>query len=144
MYLSISQHDDFRTLLMAFEIPYRAYIAEKIINDYTSSINFETAMKAKKDSLQQYDMQYLRDILPKLCQGNKLSKLYAKFNSAYDPQPIVVNEIEVPMVGQLNLVTFSLTSSFIDLYSIFSGYHDYCLFYKISIIKKTTNTLDKR
>lgn len=127
MYLSISQHDDFRTLLMAFEIPYRAYIAEKIINDYTSSINFETAMKAKKDSLQQYDMQYLRDILPKLCQGNKLSKLYAKFNSAYDPQPIVVNEIEVPMVGQLNLVTFSLTSSFIDLYSIFSGYHDYCL-----------------
>lgn len=48
MYLSISQHDDFRTLLMAFEIPYRAYIAEKIINDYTSSINFRNCNESKK------------------------------------------------------------------------------------------------
>ena len=28
MYLTIKQHDKFRTLLMGFEIPYRAYIAD--------------------------------------------------------------------------------------------------------------------
>ena len=31
MYLTIKQHDMFRTLLMGFEIPYRLYIAEIII-----------------------------------------------------------------------------------------------------------------
>lgn len=30
MYLTIKQHDMFRTLLMGFEIPYRAYIADVI------------------------------------------------------------------------------------------------------------------
>lgn len=119
MYLSAVQHDNFRTLLMSFEIPFRAYIADKIITDYPDNTSFDSTMKAKCQSLQTYDVQYLRDILPKMCSGNKLAKLYDKFISAYDPQPIVINEIEVPMVGQLNLVTFALTSSFIDLYNIF-------------------------
>lgn len=52
MYLSTKQHDDFRTLLMSFEIPFRAYIADKIITDYVDSASFETAMKAKNNSLQ--------------------------------------------------------------------------------------------
>lgn len=52
MYLSTKQHDDFRTLLMSFEIPFRAYIADKIITDYVESASFETAMKAKNNSLQ--------------------------------------------------------------------------------------------
>lgn len=127
MYLSTKQHDDFRTLLMSFEIPFRAYIADKIITDYVDSASFETAMKAKNNSLQPYDIQYLRDILPKICSGNKLNKLYDKFITSYNPTPIVVNDIEVPMVGQLNIVTFALTSTFIDLYNIFSNYTDYCL-----------------
>lgn len=127
MYLSIKQHDDFRTLLMSFEIPFRAYIADKIITDYSDSTSFETVMKAKNNSLQPYDIQYLRDILPKICGGNKLNKLYDKFITSYEPKPIVVNDIEVPMVGQLNVVTFSLTSTFADLYNIFSNYTDYCL-----------------
>lgn len=127
MYLSTKQHDDFRTLLMSFEIPFRAYIADKIITDYVDSASFETAIKAKNNSLQPYDIQYLRDILPKICGGNKLNKLYNKFITSYNPIPIVVNDIEVPMVGQLNIVTFALTSTFIDLYNIFSNYTDYCL-----------------
>ncbi len=127
MYLSTKQHDDFRTLLMSFEIPFRAYIADKIITDYVDSASFETAIKAKNNSLQPYDIQYLRDILPKICGGNKLNKLYNKFITSYNPTPIVVNDIEVPMVGQLNIVTFALTSTFIDLYNIFSNYTDYCL-----------------
>lgn len=127
MYLSAVQHDNFRTLLMSFEIPFRAYIADKIITDYPDNTSFDSTMKAKCQSLQTYDVQYLRDILPKMCSDNKLAKLYDKFISAYDPQPIVINEIEVPMVGQLNLVTFALTSSFIDLYNIFSSYTDYCM-----------------
>lgn len=127
MYLSTKQHDDFRTLLMSFEIPFRAYIADKIITDYVDSASFETAIKAKNNSLQPYDIQYLRDILPKICGGNKLNKLYNKFITSYNPIPIVVNDIEIPMVGQLNIVTFALTSTFIDLYNIFSNYTDYCL-----------------
>ena len=34
MYLTIKQHDMFRTLLMGFEIPYRAYIADVITSRY--------------------------------------------------------------------------------------------------------------
>ena len=43
MYLSINQHDDFRTLPTLFEILFRPYIACKILTDYADKNFFETA-----------------------------------------------------------------------------------------------------
>lgn len=55
MYLSIKQHDLFRTILMGFEIPYRSYIADILISSYPSEGLFEHALTAKKASLRLSD-----------------------------------------------------------------------------------------
>lgn len=47
MYLSIKQHDQFRTLLMGFEIPFRGYIADVLMTHYSSANELETALLAR-------------------------------------------------------------------------------------------------
>ena len=41
MYLTLRQHDQFRTLLMGFEIPYRTYIARTIIREFPTENDFK-------------------------------------------------------------------------------------------------------
>ena len=38
MYLTIRQHDAFRTLLMGFEIPFRKYIADIITTTFNTAV----------------------------------------------------------------------------------------------------------
>ena len=64
MYLTIKQHDMFRTLLMGFEIPFRAYIADVITTNYRTDSSFETAMIAKNGMLSPASPQFLRNVLP--------------------------------------------------------------------------------
>lgn len=40
MYLTSAQHDQLRTLIMGFEIPYRSYIAEVILDTYHDKCSF--------------------------------------------------------------------------------------------------------
>lgn len=128
MYLTIKQHDLFRTLLMGFEIPFRAYIAKTITTAYATDNDFEAAMKAKKALLTPTSPQFLRDTLPKACKGEKLKATYAKFVTATSStDEIVTTDIEVPMVGALNLATFALTENFGDLYSLFGAYNAFCV-----------------
>ena len=82
MYLTIKQHDMFRTLLMGFEIPFRAYIAKSITHAHTSDNDFETVMKAKNKLITPSSPQFLRDILPKACKNGTLKQTYAKFVTA--------------------------------------------------------------
>lgn len=44
MYLTSAQHDQLRTLIMGFEIPYRSYIAEVILDTYHDKCSFSTAL----------------------------------------------------------------------------------------------------
>lgn len=44
MYLTSAQHDQLRTLIMGFEIPYRSYIAEVILDTYHNKCSFSTAL----------------------------------------------------------------------------------------------------
>jgi len=126
MYLSVDQHDRFRTLLMGFEIPYQKYIADVILSNYPTIQSFECAMIQKKESLQPSDPLYLRDILPKECTNEKLQKMYTRFLAVKNTSEIVFLDQDIPMVGTLNLVTFSLTSQFQRLYNLFSNYSSFC------------------
>ena len=66
MYLSIKQHDQFRNLLMAFEIPYRRYIANILLSHFSSPSELKDALLAKNEALQPSDSSFLRNTLPKL------------------------------------------------------------------------------
>lgn len=127
MYLTIKQHDMFRTLLMGFEIPFRAYIADIVTASYSKDAFFETAMIAKKSLLSPSSPQLLKDLLPKAIASHTLKPTYQKFVTATTSvDEIVTSDIDLPMVGALNLVTFALTEHFGSLYSLFASYNAYC------------------
>ena len=127
MYLSIQQHDRFRNLLMGFEIPYRGYIADILMSDFPTKSDFETALFAKKASLQPSDPFFLRTTLSKV-DSKKSEKMYNAFSVAATSQAIVSIDQDMPMVGALNIVTFALTGNFSDLYGLFSSYGSFCDF----------------
>lgn len=127
MYLTIKQHDKFRTLLMGFEIPYRAYIADIVTSKYHSAIEFESAMVAKNDQLSHSSPQFLKDVLPTAITKNTLKPTYQKFITAKaSVDEIVTTDIDLPMVGALNLVSFAMTECFADLYFLFNDYGTFC------------------
>lgn len=127
MYLTIKQHDMFRTLLMGFEIPFRAYIADTVTAAYSTDAFFETAMTEKKDLLASVSPQFLKDVLPKAITNHTLKPTYQKFVTATTSvDEIVTSDIDLPMVGALNLATFALTEHFGALYSLFVSYNTYC------------------
>ncbi len=79
MYLTIKQHDLFRTLLMGFEIPFRSYVSDKIITNFDTEDKFKEALIAKKDSLTVSDPSFLRQQLPKACKTENVKKIYNRF-----------------------------------------------------------------
>ena len=126
MYLTIRQHDTFRTLLMGFEIPYRAYIADIITSAYSSGTSFEAAMSTKKQQINASSPSFLRETLTG-CNSKKLNLMYQKFVTAKTSvDEIVTTDIDIPVVGALNLVTFALVEYFQDLYVLSGSYTKYC------------------
>ena len=127
MYLTIKQHDMFRTLLMGFEIPYRAYIAEVITTAYAVDTDFENTMTQKQALLSGSSPQFLRDVLCNAVSKHTLKNTYQKFKTAVNSvDEIITSDIDVPMVGALNLVTFALVENFGSLYSLFGSYSAFC------------------
>lgn len=127
MYLTIRQHDLFRTLLMGFEIPFRAYIAKTVTTAYGTDSAFESAMLFKNTLITPSSPQFLKNVLPKECRKGTLKTAYTKFVTATtSTDEIVTTDIDLPMVGALNLVTFALTENFTDLYLLFGSYNAFC------------------
>ena len=119
MYLTIKQHDAFRTLLMGFEIPFRKYIADCITTVYKTDDDFDNIMRTKNAQIPSTAPTFLKSTLNKACKDNTLKKAYAKFQTATSSvDEIVTEDIEIPMVGALNLATFALTEIFGDLYLV--------------------------
>lgn len=128
MYLTIKQHDLFRTLLMGFEIPFRKHIANVITTAYPTAEAFESAMIAKHALLNATSPQFLKSVLSDAVRNKTLKKAYAKFVTAKSSVDVIVMiDIDVPMVGALNLVTFALPEHFSDLYSLFGNYNSFCV-----------------
>ncbi|MCB6501205.1 hypothetical protein LI148_12140 [Colidextribacter sp. 210702-DFI.3.9] len=67
VYLSLKQHDLFRTLLMGFEVPFRSYIADVVISHYPTYIDFSAELNNRKATLSSADPIFLRDKLPNSC-----------------------------------------------------------------------------
>lgn len=128
MYLSIKQHDQFRTLLMGFEIPYRGYIADVLKSHYASANELEEALEAKNRASMPSDPFFLKEVLSNSIKHKKVEKMYHAFCAAASTTGIVAVDQDMPMVGALNLVTFALTNVFNDLYSLFSDYTTFCDF----------------
>ena len=129
MYLSLKQHDLFRTLLMGFEVPFRSYIADVVISHYPTYIDFSTELNNRKATLSLADPIFLRDKLPSSCTEKNCAKLYARFVTANQNRhvDVITSDNDVPMVGHLNIVTFAFQNLFADLYLLFGEYHDYCV-----------------
>ncbi len=125
MYLSIKQHDQFRTLLMSFEVPFRSYAAETTLTTYDDFTKLRSALLSKRSTISPADPMLLRTVLPKMQYQDLYDRLAAAKNSI--GTPIVAVEQDVPMVGALNIVTFSFTNLFRDLYLLFGGYSSYCV-----------------
>lgn len=127
MYLTIKQHDAFRTLLMGFEIPFRKYIADVVTTAYQSDTAFDTVMRLKHAQLTPSSPDFLKSVLTDACKKNTLKMAYSKFQTATSStDEIVTSDIDMPMVGALNLVTFALTEIFSDLYTLFGSYNFFC------------------
>ena len=126
MYLSIKQHDQFRTLLMGFEIPYRGYISDVVIKTFSSSRELENVLLVKKSALTPSDPFFLRDVLPRALKSGNVDKMFKSFARAVSRNKIVSTDQDLPMVGTLNLITFSLTGNFNDLYNLFTDYSTFC------------------
>lgn len=127
MYLTIKQHDAFRTLLMGFEIPFRKYIADIVTTAYQSDDAFDTAMRLKHSQLTPSSPDFLKSVLSDACTKNTLKRAYSKFQTATSStDEIITSDIDIPVVGALNLVTFALTENFGDLYTLFGSYNSFC------------------
>ena len=125
MYLTIRQHDAFRNLLMGFEIPFRAYIAEKITGVYKTDVDFETAMKTKYSLLTKSSPKILLTTNKKSTIDH-FKEMYHLFEAAKNSvSEIVSSDIDIPFVGALIIVTSALTENFKDLYGLFSSYSTY-------------------
>ena len=126
-YLTIRQHDAFRTLLMGFEIPYRKYIASKVVSAFSNEAEFESAMLGKYNLLSPSSPKFLRNTLSKPKNRSNLKSLYKMLSDAeISDYGKVVVDVDVPAVGALNLVTFALTEQFQDLYALFKSYDVFC------------------
>lgn len=129
MYLTIKHHDMLRTLIMGFEIPFRNYVADTILDVYHTSAELQAALQHKHSILGPSDPEFLRRNLGTGCRIDKVNALYEKLTNvrANAALEIVENDTEVPVVGGLLLTTFALLNQFGSLYSLFSGYSSYCL-----------------
>lgn len=114
---------------MGFEIPFRLYISDVVLNNYSSYSNFENALIVHKNQLSPSDSIFLRTNLPSVCTSNKCQKLYNNLLNANSNRfsSIIPTDKEVPVVGELNILTFTFKNIFTDLYILFGGYHDYCV-----------------
>lgn len=128
MYLSLKQHDLFRTLLMGFEIPFRLFVADSTLSKYTTYSDFENALITRKDNLSPSDPIFLRNNLPNACRNGKCHDLYGRLVTANNNRyiDVIATDQEMPMVGALNIVTFAFQNDFSDLYLLFGGYMGYC------------------
>ena len=127
MYLTIKQHDAFRTLLMGFEIPYRKYISDVVTAAFPDDASFDAVMRSKQSLLSPTSPDFLKSVLTDACNKNTIKRAYSKFQTATSStEEIITTDIDIPMVGALNLVTFALTDCFGELYTLFGSYNSFC------------------
>lgn len=119
MYLSVTQEDRLRTIVLGFEIPFRSYVAEVIISTFKNISAFQTALSNKVASLQPSDSKAKASNITRL-NGNA-HKIWGIIEDCYNSYIAgdVVKEIDVLYVSDLIWIIISFPELFPDLYSSF-------------------------
>jgi len=125
MYLSSNQHDQLRTLTMAFEIPFRSYIAEMILSVFPTEASFSANIRnVNANQMANNDTGIASQILKAQTQSKKLFDKLSFAKNSLDTRT-AVGEADVPMVGELNtliLIYQQYFSSMINLFPDFSSF----------------------
>ncbi len=122
MYLSSNQHDSLRTLTMAFEIPYRSYISDTLINKFPTKSSFSSSLAGIDIATLSSGNPGLHGQLVAL--QNNSGKIFDALSFAknsFDTMH-VSGENDVPMLGQLNTLTLVYQSDFSQLINLFPDF----------------------
>lgn len=128
MYLTSAQHDQLRTLIMGFEIPYRSYIAEVILDTYHDKCSFSTALtNAQLSNCQPVLNNTIKNQIIKAQKNpDKLFDALQFANNSFTTKS-VAGSADVPMLGELNVLTYVFQQNFSCLVNIFPCFSDYRL-----------------
>ncbi len=118
MYLSNKQHSKLRTVVMDFEIPYRAYVSTEILNAYPTAIAFTDAIASKIGLEDQYiGFNSFSSEFGKIkANSEKIYSLLKEVKSSIG-KTIQEEEISIPFVSQINtllLIFNELFRTYID------------------------------
>lgn len=138
MYLSSIQHDQLRTLTLAFEIPYRTYIANRLLSIYPERDSFLTAMSQFDTAQLSNNDNGLNGAINKILQAP--GQIYKKLECANECfQSRTVNgDQNVPNLGDLNILIYILKHQFSDLIRVFPDFNAF-----FSLAKKYTYARNK-
>lgn len=115
MFLSNHQHEQLRTIVMDFEIPYRAFVAKRIFDTYATENDFINALQEKANP-----ENYSSDIIPISNYFSQFKsnpkKLYSLLKNVNDifGKSIVEDSVEVPFVSQINALVLVFSDIFSD------------------------------
>lgn len=126
MYLTSAQHDQLRTLIMGFEIPYRSYIAEVILDTYHDKCSFSTALtNAQLSNCQPVLNNTIKNQIIKAQKNpDKLFDALQFANNSFTTKS-VAGSADVPMLGELNVLTYVFQQNFSCLVNIFPCFSDF-------------------
>lgn len=122
MYLTTKQHDQLRTLAMAFEIPYRSYISEVILSMFpTKSIFTSNISQAATTQLANGNTGLASQITKVQNNSQKLFDKLSFAKSSLDTRA-VTGESDVPHVGELNTLILIYQQDFSQIISLFPDF----------------------
>lgn len=141
MYLTSTQHDQLRTLVMGFEIPYRSYIAETLLSLYPDKGSFADAISKTQAAPSQsaWDNAIQSQIIKMQKSSDKLfdALLFSQVSFAAKS---VTGEADVPMLGELNMLTYVFQEEFSSLTAVFPSFSDFFAFArKYSYVRNKLN-----
>lgn len=115
MYLSNKQHSQLRTVVMNFEVPYRAFVAAEILNKYSTENDFENAIIAKAGLIGKYaSFGSFSSEFGKIRAKTKYVYTLLKNVKESIGKVIQTNEIEVPFVSQINMLVLIFNELYQD------------------------------
>lgn len=120
MYLSSIQHSNLRTLVMDFEIPYRSFVACKILDTYKTESDFYNAILSNENLIKTYvSINEFASEYGKI--KSNTHKYFTLLNNAYNAigKDIQHDEIDVPYLSTLNIFILTFPQIFSDYISRF-------------------------
>lgn len=143
MYLTAKQHDKLQIIVTGFEVPYRSFIASKLISIYQKESNFSSAV----DSIQSYKStsphaKMINSEFGKIKSNpSAIYQLLINANVA-KVKKVIDHEINVPSVAQLIALTVMFREHFGEL--ILCANDEPTFLYQAANYKYVRNKLDHR